>query len=281
MSKKNPITVSSWTLGDKCTFEERVKAAKDAGFEGIGLRAETYVDALNEGLFDQDILNILETYDMRVTEVEYIVQWAEENRSYEQKYKEQMCFHMCELFGVSHINCGLMEKYSVDYTAQKLKELCGRAGNLIIGVEPMPYSGIPNVKRAWEIVNASGCDNAKIILDSWHWLRADQPVDIHFLDEIPADKIVSVQINDVYERAYAENVLRDESMHDRLAPGTGCGNTEGFCRMLKEKGVNPLAFGVEVISDKILSSGVKEAARYNFDNTKKVLENAWPEILAE
>lgn len=45
MSKKYPITVSSWTLGDQCTFEERVKAAKEAGFEGIGLRAETYVDA--------------------------------------------------------------------------------------------------------------------------------------------------------------------------------------------------------------------------------------------
>lgn len=55
---------------------------------------------------------------MQVTEVEYIVQWAEDNRSYEQKYKEQMCFHMCELFGVSHINCGLMETYSVEHTAQ-------------------------------------------------------------------------------------------------------------------------------------------------------------------
>ena len=84
MSKKYPITVSSWALGDQCTFEERVKAAKEAGFEGIGLRAETYVDALNEGLFDADILAILEKYDMKVTEVEYIVQWAEDHRSYEQ-----------------------------------------------------------------------------------------------------------------------------------------------------------------------------------------------------
>ena len=84
MSKKYPITVSSWTLGDQCSFEERVKAAKEAGFEGIGLRAETYVDALNEGLFDADILAILEKYDMKVTEVEYIVQWAEDHRSYEQ-----------------------------------------------------------------------------------------------------------------------------------------------------------------------------------------------------
>ena len=43
-------------------------------------------------------------------------------------YKEQICFHMCELFGVNHINCGLMEKYSVEHDAQKLAELCQRAG---------------------------------------------------------------------------------------------------------------------------------------------------------
>mgnify|MGYP002577533299 CR=1 FL=1 len=63
MSKEFPITVSSWTLGDQCKFEERVKAAKEAGYDGIGLRAETYVDALNEGLHDEDILAILEKYD--------------------------------------------------------------------------------------------------------------------------------------------------------------------------------------------------------------------------
>ena len=88
MSKEFPITISSWTLGDQCKFEDRVIAAKNAGYEGIGLRAETYVDALNEGLFDKDILAILDKHGMKVTEVEYIVQWAEEHRSYEQKYQK-------------------------------------------------------------------------------------------------------------------------------------------------------------------------------------------------
>lgn len=147
MSEKIPVTISSWTLGDQCSFEERVVAAKNAGFEGIGLRAENYADALNEGLRDADLLAILKKHDMAVTEVEYIVQWTEEHRSYEQKYKEQMCFHMCELFGVNHINCGLMENYSVEYTAQKLQELCQRAGAYMIAVDPMPYSGLPDVKR--------------------------------------------------------------------------------------------------------------------------------------
>ena len=279
MSKKYPITISSWTLGDQCTFDERVKSAKEAGYEGIGLRAETYVDALNEGLHDEDILAILEKYDMKVTEVEYIVQWAEEHRSYEQKYKEQICFHMCELFGVEHINCGLMENYSVEYTAQKLKELCQRAGKYIIGVEPMPYSGLPNLDKAYKVVKESGCDNAMLILDTWHWVRADQPYDI--LTKEIGEKVVSIQINDAYERPYAASVLRDESMHDRLAPGTGCGDTAAFCRMLKEKGIEPKAMGVEVISDAILAKGVAAAAKFNFDNTVKVLQEGWPEAMPE
>lgn len=274
MSELSPITISSWTLGDQCKFEDRVKAAKEAGYEGIGLRAETYVDALQEGLTDQDILDILAKYDIKVTEVEYIVQWAEEHRSYEQKYKEQMCFHMCKLFNVGHINCGLMENYSVEYTAQKLKELCGRAGELIIGVEPMPYSGLPTFEKAYAVVVASGCDNAMLILDTWHWVRADQP----YIDLTPeqAAKVISIQINDAYDRPYATSILRDESMHDRLAPGTGAKDTAGFVRMIKNAGITPKVIGVEVISDEILGRGLAEASAHTFDNTVKVLEETWP-----
>ena len=279
MSQKFPITISSWTLGDQCTFEERVAAARAAGFEGIGLRAETYVDALNEGLFDEDLLAILDKYNVKVTEVEYIVQWAEEHRSYEQKYKEQICFHMCDLFGVESINCGLMENYSVEYTAQKLRELCRRAGKYTIGVEPMPYSGLPDVKKAWAVVQAAGCDNAKLLLDSWHYIRANQPVDLSVLEGIPAEKIVSIQINDVQAHPYAKSILRDESMHDRMLPGTGCGDTAGFVKLMRAKGVRPAVVGVEVISDEILSRGVAQAAKDNYDAARAVLEQAWPEVL--
>lgn len=279
MSKQHPITVSSWTLGDQCSFEERVSAAKAAGFEGIGLRAETYVDALNEGLFDSDILAILDKYSMRVTEVEYIVQWAEAKRSYEEKYKEQMCFHMCELFGVSHINCGLMENCSVEWTAQKLKELCRRAGKYTIGVEPMPYSGLPGIRKAWEVVNGSGCDNAKLILDSWHWIRAGQSYDPALMADIPAEKIVAIQLNDVQARAYAAAILRDESMHDRALPGKGYGDTAGFVEMIKAKGVSPAVIGVEVINDAILATGVPSAAKANFDAVSELLAKTWPDML--
>lgn len=277
MSKEHPITVSSWTLGDKCTFEERVKAAADAGYEGIGLRAETYVDALNEGLTDQDLLDILDKYGIKCTEVEYIVQWCEEPRSYEQKYKEQMCFHMCDLFGVKHINTGLMEDYSIEYTAKKLQELCARAKGYIIALEPMPYSGLPNMKKTWAIMEAANCDNAMLLLDTWHWVRANQSYDS--LTPEQAKKVISIQIDDAYQRPYADSVLRDESMHDRLAPGTGAADTVGFLKMIKDAGIEPKVIGVEVINDKILGKGVESAAKETFAGTKQVLQEAWPEML--
>ncbi len=277
MSQTHPITVSSWTLGDQCTFEDRVIAAKEGGYEGIGLRAETYVDALAEGLHDEDILAILKKHDIKVTEVEYITLWAEDERSYEQKYKEQICFHMCDLFGVGHINIGLMETYSVEHDAKKLAELCQRAGDRIIGLEPMPYSGVPDLATAWAIVSQSGAENAYMILDTWHWVRANQPFDL--LTPEQAKKVISVQINDAYERPYAKSILRDESMHDRLAPGAGAKDTAGFVKMLKDAGVDPKVIGVEVISDAILAKGIKEAAAETFEGARKVLAEAWPEML--
>ena len=279
MSQNHPITISSWTLGDQCTFEERVAAAKAAGFEGIGLRAETYVDALNEGLFDQDLLAILDKYGMKVTEVEYIVQWAEEHRSYEQKYKEQICFHMCELFGVDSINCGLMENYSVEYTAQKLRELCRRAGK------------IHHRRGAHALQRPAGCEEGlgggagcrlrqRQAAAGLLALRpGGQPVDLSVLEGIPAEKIVSIQINDVQAHPYAKSILRDESMHDRMLPGTGYGDTAGFVKLIRDKGVRPAVVGVEVISDEILSRGVAQAAKENYDAARAVLEKTWPEVL--
>ena len=59
--------------------------------------------------------------------------------------------------------------------------------------------------------------------------------------------------------------------------GIGC--TAAFVKMVKEKGIKPNAIGVEVISDAILAKGLEYAANHTYENTKKVLEEAWPEVL--
>ena len=271
-----PITISSYTLGTEVSFRDRVRIASEAGFNGIGLRAENYNDAKKAGITDEEMLAILEAYKMQVTEVEYITQWGcEEDRTPEQQEKEQTIFHMAHLFGVRHINCGLLEQLPKKQIVKALHELCDRAGDLIIGLEFMPYSGVPDLATAWWIVRETNRDQAQLICDTWHWARANQTVED--LLEIPADKIVSIQVCDVLDTPYIK--LRDESLADRVPPGKGYGDTAGFIRALKEHGVLPRVIGVEVISNRLVGQGLEYAAHTLMSATKEVLGESWPEIL--
>jgi len=73
-------------------------------------------------------------------------------------------------------------------------------------------------------------------------------------------------------------ILRNESMHDRLFPGEGFGDTVGFVKMIKDHGVNPRVIGVETISDSKVATGIEVAANGAFASAKKVLDAAWPEV---
>lgn len=277
MSKECPITISSWTLGDKCSFEDRVRVSKNAGYEGIGLRVENYVDALDSGLTDRDMLSILDKYQIPVTEVENIEHWAEEQRSYEQKYKEQLCFHMARLFNVQHINVMLMEKHSLDRVAFALKELCKRAGDKIIALEPMPYGAVTDLSSGLEVIEKSGAKNVGLILDHWHWVRAHEPYSL--LTEDSAEKIISIQINDARQHSHSHEELRKESLHDRVAPNQGSHETGKFLTMLKKSNVKPKIIGVEVNSDRYLSQGLDFTAQYTYDTSKEVLLKYWPALV--
>ena len=53
----------------------------------------------------------------------------------------------------------------------------------------------------------------------------------------------------------------------------------GFVKLIRDKGVRPAVVGVEVISDEILSRGVAQAAKDNYEAARAVLEETWPEVL--
>ena len=51
--------------------------------------------------------------------------------------------------------------------------------------------------------------------------------------------------------------------------------------MIKAKGIEPNAIGVEVISDAILAEGIESAAKVTFEGAKAALAEAWPEVLED
>jgi sugar phosphate isomerase/epimerase len=262
-----PLVVSSYTLGTDVGFADRVRAAAAAGFDGIGLRAENYRAA---GMDDAAMLAVAAQHGVRILEVEYLTGWGTaDDRDEAQQEKEQTVFAMARAFGVRHLNAGLLEKLPVGVTAEAFAALCERAGpDLTVALEFMPYSGVPDLATAWEIVR--GVRNAALIVDAWHWARAGQrPAD---LDGVPAERIVSVQLCDV--RAEPMEAPRAESLGHRLPPGQGHGNTVGMLRALRAHGVAPAVVAVEVISDELVARGVDVAARVAADAARAALATA-------
>jgi sugar phosphate isomerase/epimerase len=267
MTGTPPLVVSSYTLGTTVGFAERARAAAAAGFDGIGLRAENYRDA---GIDDATMLDIAAQHGVRILEVEYLTGWGTAaDRDEAQQAKEQTVFHMARAFGVRHLNAGLLEKLPLDTIVEAFAALCERAGpDLTVALEFMPYSGVPDLATAWHVVQ--GAPNGALIVDGWHWARASQQA--ADLDNVPADRIVSVQLCDV--RAQPMQPSRAESLGYRLPPGQGYGDTIGMVRALAEHGVTPAVMTVEVISDELVARGVDVAAQVTADAAREVLTSA-------
>jgi sugar phosphate isomerase/epimerase len=267
MTAAPPLVVSSYTLGTEVGFFERVRAAAGAGFDGMGLRAENYWAA---GIDDATMLAIADEHGVKILEVEYLTGWGTAaDRDEAQQSKEQTVFHMARSFGVRHLNAGLLEILPLDMTIEAFAALCARAGpDLTVALEFMPYSGVPDLATAWQVVQA--VPNGALIVDGWHWARAGQRADD--LDGIPAERIVSVQLCDV--RKEPMRPPRAESLGHRLPPGHGYGDTVGMVRALAGHGVTPAVMAVEVISDELVARGVDVAAKVTADAAREVLETA-------
>ena len=267
-----PLVVSSYTLGTDVSFPERVRVAAEAGFAGIGLRAENYWDARSAGLDDAAMLEILDSHGVAVMEVEYLTEWGTESeRDAAQRAKEETVFHLARTFGVAHMNAGLVAPVPEDGLVDAFRGLCRRAEELTVALEFLPYGAVPDLLTAWRLVRDAGESNGALVLDAWH--RARSGMSDADLAAVPADRIVSVQLCDVLEHPMTP--ARLESLHHRLPPGQGYGDVDGMLRAVRSKGVRPWVIAVEVINDDLLDRGLDTTARTVIAAAREVLGRSW------
>jgi sugar phosphate isomerase/epimerase len=263
-----PLVISSYCLGTRVGFAERVRTAAAAGFAGIGLRAENYWAARQAGLDDASMMEILGTYGIAVREVEYLTDWVG-MRDAVQEAKEQTIFHIARTFRVPHVNAGVIGPEPLDAVVEGLAALCGRAGPLTVALEFLPFGAVPDLATLWRVVEAAGAPNGGMLVDLWHWRRSGSALDD--LAAVPAERIVSVQIDDVLE--HPMEPLHPEALHWRLPPGRGHGNMIELIRALRDKGVRPYVVAVEAMNDDLIASGL--------DVTAHTLMAASRELLAQ
>ena len=246
------LILSHFSLGRFRPFEERVRAAAEAGFAAMGLYIGDYERLRAEGASDADLRAVLGHYGMRVVEIEALRGWTAtgpQRDAYLQT--EKRVFTMSDALGPGH-HVQVIGPYAgtLDDAAQAFAGVCDRAAEhgLAAAIEFLPeMTNIPDAATAMQIVTRAGRANGGICLDSWHHFRGADDDDM--LRAIPAEAIFAVQFDDGPRQRVDPDYYTDCTLH-REVPGDGDFDLAGFLRLLAEMGVR-LPLSVEVMSAKL------------------------------
>jgi len=265
-------------------FEERVAAAAGAGFDAIGLSVWEYDRLRAEGYDGNRLRTALDRYGMRVAELEVVLGFAATGPDrlrqplpgldYTDRDTEARFFEMATLFGARHLqavgtfNSEQLEDQAVDAFAA----LCDRAAayELLVALEFVPGTNIPDAGTATEIVTAAGRSNGGLCVDSWHHFRGHN--DDRLLRAIPPEKVFMIQLDDGDAHPVDPDYVADTVLH-RLPPGDGDFDLPGFLTVLWSHGVQaPLS--IEVLSAEMAQQPPAETAHALAKATRNVVTAA-------
>ncbi len=275
------LVLCSGTLPRDVSFRERLEAARAGGFAGVSLWGRDYWNARDEGWTDTDIRSMLADSDLEVAEIDPAWWWlpgasdvhipddVDTQRVF--RYGQDELFRIAEVVGARSLNAVDVfgGTWSVEDAAAAFATLCDRAAehDLLVHLEFLPWSRIPDVATAWEIVRIADRRNGGIAVDAWHYERSG--ADEGTLRTVPGDKVLGIQLDDGV--AQPEDDLVEATLHDRRLPGEGDFALAGLVSALRAIGaVAPI--GVEVFSDDLHALGPVEAARRAAAATRTVLD---------
>jgi sugar phosphate isomerase/epimerase len=273
--RSDDLILSHFSLGRSRPFEERVRAAAEAGFAAMGLYIGEYQRLRAEGTRDTDLRSVLDHYGMPLVEIEALRGWSAtgaERAAYLRT--ERSVFAMSDALGPGH-HVQVIGPYAgtLDDAAEAFAGVCDRAAEhgLAAAIEFLPeMSNIPDAATAMQIVTRAGRANGGICLDCWHHFRGANDDDM--LRAIPAERIFTVQLDDGPRQRVDPDYYTDCTRY-RDVPGEGEFDLTGFLGLLDELGVR-LPLSVEVISTDLLQRPAAEVARRLADATRAVVASA-------
>lgn len=283
MMKSEHLVLCSGTLAPETPLDVTACAAHRAGFRGISMWGREYGRARRQGLSDRDIAVLLSDHDLAVEYLDPAWWWppgaeeivippeADELELF--SYGESELFAVAEAVGATSVLAidALGGTWSVDEATEAFGAFCDRAAEvgLHVHLEFLPWSRIPDLAVAWQIVQDADRPNSGLALDAWHWYRGQPDLDV--LRRVPAERITAVIVDDAPTRP-EENLL-EAAMHERLLPGTGGLDLVGLLQELGAMGVEA-PIGVEVLSDEFHEHEPVAAAEMAATATRAVLAEA-------
>jgi sugar phosphate isomerase/epimerase len=249
------------------SFRDRMEAAGQAGFKGIGLVHNGMMATMDEIGYPA-MKTILEQNGIEYVELEFLVDWyhSGERRRQSDKVRREL-LEAAQALGVRSIKIGPgigEDLADIDLMVKEFTLLCQDAsavGSNIV-LEIMPFSNVRTIDTALAIVEGADQPNGGLLLDIWHLQRGG--IDFSEIARIPARFIKSVELNDAHK--YPIEPLWMDTIHKRVLPGDGTFDIPAFIKAVQAAGYEG-PWGLEVLSDTHRKLPLEAMANRAFEST--------------
>jgi sugar phosphate isomerase/epimerase len=255
-------------------FRALCEAGGAGEFAGITLWPQDVEHARAEGLSEADQRAMLRDAGLVVADLDPLLDWLPgETVPPGMGASEDVFYAIAQSLGARSLNLAQPFGEQIDLSAatDSFARVCERAAShdLIVTLEYLPWSGIPDAATALRIVEGAGQPNGTLMFDSWHTFRGTTTETQ--LRAIPGARFGSVQINDA-PRQPAGDIMR-ETTTARLLPGEGAIPLVDWIRLLDALG-STAPIGVEVFSSVLAALPADEVGRRSGDAARAVLRKA-------
>ena len=255
-------------------FRALCEAGAAGGFAGISLWPQDVEGARAEGLSESDQRTLLRDCGLVVADLDPLLGWLPgEEVPAGIGASEDVFYAIADSLGAQSLNLAqpFGNTIEIDVATESFAGVCERAAahGLLVTLEYLPWSGIPDAATALAIVEAAGHANATLMFDTWHSFRG--PTDEAQLRKVPGARFGSVQLNDAPMEPADD--LMEETMSARLLPGDGAIPLVDWIRLLDEAG-SQAPIGVEVFSHELAALPPAEVGRRCGDAARRILREA-------
>lgn len=253
--------------------EERFDAAHRAGFHSVGFGIRQFLDPEESGVSAADLRRLADRHEVVVSEIEALEPWWGDHQEQELALTaESAAWRMADSFGSRYVQAIGSYSGTLDDAAEAFARVCDRAAEhgVVVGIEFLPFTNIPDARTPAAIVDAAGRPNGGVCVDVWHHFWGVN--DPGMIRELTARRIASVQMDDGTAVAESGDYYSDCLEHRRV-PGEGEFDLVGFVRLLDEMdGSVPVS--LEVISTELQALPPADAAKRIREGFLRVVEAA-------
>lgn len=255
------------------SFKDRVEAAAEAGYKGLGLVHEDAMYTVERYGFSE-IRNILKQNDIKHFELEMLENWCTTGATYrEYKRKLQDLLEVAAEVDVRTIKIGagpVNDPIDIPFMTDRLRELGEAALKYDTGImmEIMPFRNLSTINPALEIMKKTELDNVGFMLDIWHLVR--KGINFQEITDIPAQYIKGIELNDGPK--YTIEPLFADTIHRRCLPGQGTFKINEFIQAVRQTGYTG-PWGVEIFSETFRKQPLEIMAQQSFNTSISYLNN--------